>query len=922
MSRFDALRARLRLIVAPRAAESRADEEIRFHIEMETERLVREERLDAADAERRARAAFGGVTQHKETLRDGRGVAWLNGVSLDFKLGLRMLAKYPGLTVVGVAGMAVAVAIGVVAFSVVSAIFNSDLPFDEGDRVVSIANIDTRVRDDGRKTHLHDLAVWREALTTVTDLGAYRTIDRNLITRDSPPESMRVVEMSASGFRIGRMPPVLGRYFHDDDQRPGSTPVVVIGYDVWQNRFAGRTDVVGQTVDLGDVHRVIIGVAPKEFAFPVNNHVWTPLQLDPAAYERGDAPPLKVFGRLAPGATLADAGRQLATIGRRLALADSVGHAHIRPRVIPYTMFMFDDPSIAWAFHLGQVVVTLLLVVIGTNVAILVYARTASRAGEIAVRSALGASRGRIVAQLFAEALVLSSAAAIAGVGGAHLALQQINALLARTGGEQLPFWFHFGITPGVILYAAGLAGLAATIVGVLPALRATKGALHANLQHIDAGHSGMRLGRTWTFLVVAQVAVAVAVLPVALTGVRVWMVIATMQSSTATKQTLIAILSLDHANTEEQRMPGQRSVVGKVATLGATKPVATRDDPAFVARYANLRAELISRLEREPGVADVTLAAAVPGAEQEMRFELAGSTSSVFSAGTNRVDLDFFDAFEMPTLAGRRFHAGDAAPAAHTVIVNRAFVDKVFHGANPLGRRIRVAQSQREIAAGAKPEPWDEIVGVVPDMQSSTDTSAYGQSLYKPRLYRPLLASDTRQIVLLVRVRTGTPAAFGARLREVTVGVNPMLRLGIVATMEQAFADNLAPTRLSLLAVTLVTASVLLLSAAGIYALVSFTITRRRREIGIRAALGAGPRRVLVGVLSRAMMQIGVGIAVGTLLSGITNALTGGEMTFGQGWFLLPAVAVLMATVGLVAAFGPARRALKIQPTEALRAE
>jgi ABC-type antimicrobial peptide transport system permease subunit len=172
------------------------------------------------------------------------------------------------------------------------------------------------------------------------------------------------------------------------------------------------------------------------------------------------------------------------------------------------------------------------------------------------------------------------------------------------------------------------------------------------------------------------------------------------------------------------------------------------------------------------------------------------------------------------------------------------------------------------------------------------------------------------------VRVRSGTPAAFGAKLREVTAGVSPMLRLGNVATMEQAFSDGLAPWRLSLLAVTLLTGSVLLLSAAGIYALVSFTITRRRREIGIRTALGAGSRRVLMSVLSRAMMQIGSGITVGTLLSGVTNALTGGEMTFGQGWYLLPGVAVLMATVGLAAAFGPARRALKIQPTEALRAE
>jgi predicted permease len=900
MSRIDALRARLRLIVTPRAAESRAAEEIRFHIEMETERLVRDERLDPAEAERRARATFGGVTQHRETLRDGRGFAWLNGRSLDFKLGLRMLAKYPGLTIVGLAGLSVTVAIGVVAFSAVSAVVDSSLPFDDGDRVVSIANVNQRAHDEGRATHLHDLPVWREALTTVTDLGADRVVERNLITRDGPPESIRVAEMSASGFRIGRRAPVLGRYFHEADERPGAAPVVVIGYDLWQRRFGGSADVIGKTVDIGEVRRTIVGVAPKEFAFPINNHIWTPLQLDPGAYAQGAAPSIEVFGRLAPGATLADAERQLATIGRRLAIADSAVHANVRPQVIPYTRIIIDDPSIAWSFHLIQVAVTLLLVVIGTNVAILVYARTASRAGEIAIRSALGASRGRVVAQLFTEALVLSSAAAVVGVIGAYVTLQQLDELLTRAAGEQFPFWLHFGITPGVAVYAMGMAVAGAIIVGVVPALKATRGAVHPNLQQFGAAHSGLKLGRTWTFLVVAQVAVSVAILPVALIGVRSWMVLATMHLSATSKQTLTATLSLDRGAGD--------SAAGHVP---------------FASRYAELRRELEQRLEEEPGVAGATFAATVPGTEGQPRFELEGSSSNTFAVATNSVDLDFFDTFEMPALVGRRFHSADAAAGAHAIVVNRAFVDKVLHGANPLGRRIRVAQTQRQIAAGAKAEPWEEIVGVVPDIQSSTDTSAYGQSLYRPRLYRPLSATETRPLALLVRVRSGTPNAFGVRLREVALGVNSMLRLTEIATLEQRFSDNLAPLRLSLLAATLLTVSVLLLSAAGIYALVSFTVTRRRREIGIRAALGAGRGRVLSGILSRAMMQIGAGIAIGTLFSGIANALTAGEMTAGQGgWFLLPAVAAFMATVGLAAAFGPARRALQIQPTEALRAE
>src|SRR5688572_14483868 len=240
-----AARARARLLFARRAAESRMDEEIRFHLEMETARLAREERLAPEEARRRALVAFGGVERHREEMRDGRGLAWLGGLALDLRLGLRMLAKYPGLTLVGVLGMAVAVAIGAVSFGILYSLIGTTLPLDEGERIVAIQNIDARASVEGDATHLHDLAVWREALPAVGELGAYRTVDRNLITPEGPSEPVRVAEMTASGFRIARVPPLLGRYFNDEDERRGAPPVVVIGHGVWQGRFAGAPDVVG-----------------------------------------------------------------------------------------------------------------------------------------------------------------------------------------------------------------------------------------------------------------------------------------------------------------------------------------------------------------------------------------------------------------------------------------------------------------------------------------------------------------------------------------------------------------------------------------------------------------------------------------------------------------------------------------------------
>lgn len=914
MSWLEGIRARARLVFARRAAESRMDEEIRLHIEMETERLVSESELDPREARRRAFVAFGGVENYKEELRNDRGLTWLTGMSLDLKLGVRMFVKYPGLTLIGVLGMAVAVAIGAVSFGIIYTIVDATVPLDEGDRIVAIQNLNAGSDNEGRRTHLHDLVTWREELRAVGALGAYRTVDRNLITRDGRPEPVRIAEMTASGFRIARVAPLVGRYFNEEDERVGAPPVVVIGYSVWQSRFAGQPDVVGRTLQLGATTHTVIGVMPEGFAFPINNRVWTPLRLDPSRFERGKAPAIEVFGRLTPNATLEDARTQLTTIGRRLAAAYPKTHQRIRPRVLPYARAFMESPELAWVFHLAQVLITMILVVIGTNVAILVYARTATRMGEIAVRTALGASRRRIVAQLFVEALVLSAAAAAVGVVGARFAFQQVNARLSQFGAEQIPFWMHFGVSPVVILYVAGLGVLGAVIVGVVPALKATRRQVNASLQQLaPGGGAGMRLGRTWTVLIVAQVAVAVAILPITLDGIAKLVSRGLVRPALATQQFLTAPLRLDREG------------------AGTDDPEAF--DRAFAARYATLQAELVRRLEGEPGVSEVVLAANVPGDEPKRRLEVeeapsvekpeaAAAPAAGHLVGVGRVDLDFFDVFEVPILSGRRFDAGDVSPNATAVIVNRSFVQQVLGGGDPLGRRVRPAVREGEGAGdGESTErvdrgPWYEIVGVVPDFPRVVD-----QRTPEPRLYHPMLPGAVHPVTLAVRVRGAPPESFADRLRALTVAVDPMLRLGVVGTLDNTLELEGELDKAIFVAVALVTLSVLLLSAAGIYALMSLTIARRRREIGIRAALGAGPRRVLVSILSRAAGQIGIGIVIGVGMD-VSLMLAGDTGMSGRAVVLLLSVTALMTAVGLIAALGPARRALAIQPTEALKAE
>ncbi len=910
MSWLEATRARLRLLFARRAAESRMDEEFRLHLEMETGRLVSEAGLDPHEARRRALVTFGGVEKHKEALREGRGLAWLSGMSLDLKLGLRMLVKYPALSLVGILGMAVAVAIGTVSFAVIYTFIDPTLPLDEGDRVVAIQNLDGRAGANGRRTHLHDLVTWREALPAVEDLGAYRMIDRNLMTVEGQPAPVRIAEMTASGFRVARVPPLLGRYFREEDERGGAPAVVVIGYDLWQSRFAGDSGVLGRTLQLGATPHAVVGVMPEGFAFPVNNRVWTPLRLDPLDFARGHAPSIDVFGRLAPGASLNDAQTQLTTIGQRLAADFPESHQHIRPRVLPYPRSFIDSPEMAWVFHFVQLVVTMLLVVVGTNVAILVYARTTTRMGEITVRSALGASRARIVAQFFAEALVLSGAAAAVGLVAAWVALRQLDAVASQVGPGQLPFWMDFGLSPGVVTYVAGLAVLGAVIVGVAPSLRATRRQVHSGLQLLGRGGSGMRLGKIWTVLIVTQVAVTVAILPVAVVAVDLWLRHRMAGPGFPAEEFLTARLHID------------REYAG-------TGDTGSQED-AVVTQNADLQAELVRRLEAEPGIADVVLASAgvFPGDEPTDRIEVdratgaaspdtaEGSGSAGHRVGVYRVGLDFFRAFDVPLLAGRPLRAGDASAGATAVIVNRSFVQEVLGGGEALGRRVRPAARP----GGASRESvqarlWYEIVGVVADFPRPVKPG-----ILEPKMYHALEPGATHPVTLVLRVR-GTPApAVAGRLRELAVAVDPMLRLERVGTLDDVLTQD-AADQILILVIALVTLSVVLLSAAGIYALMSCTISLRHREIGIRSALGARPRRLILSVLLKAMRQIAIGIFVGTAIAGLMqNAVS--EGVGGRDVVFLLAVAAFMMGVGLLAAVGPARRALQIQPTEALKAE
>ncbi len=442
------LRSRWQVLRRSDQLDAEMHDEMRFHVDMEAERLVREDGLDPREAHRVASVRFGGVEKFKEEGRGARGLQWVDAISLDTRLGVRMLVKHRGLTLVGGFAMAVAIAIGATSFEMIAELLDPSLPVEEGDRVVALHNATANPGDPERRV-VHDFVAWRETVVSIEQLSAFRTVQHNLVSAGAPPEPIKVAEITASGFVVARTSPLLGRYLLPADEQDGSAPVVVVGHQAWRSRFSSDPAIVGRTIHLAGVPSTVVGVMPDGFQFPVDHQFWMPLRLNPLEHERLRGPELYVFGRLARGVTMPAAQAELTIIGQRTAAAHPATHDRLRPVVLPYTREHLDlsHPALVWILRIAQLLVGALSVVVAVNLAILVYARTVTRLGEIAVRTALGASRRRILAQLFIEALALSGLGAATGLMLARVVLGRVQSL-SRLNGS-VPFWIDFDLSIG-----------------------------------------------------------------------------------------------------------------------------------------------------------------------------------------------------------------------------------------------------------------------------------------------------------------------------------------------------------------------------------------------------------------------------------------------------------------------------------------
>jgi predicted permease len=839
---------------------------------------------------------FSMIVAHGRAVRAmSGGVTPFRGLSLDIRLALRLLVKHTGLTLVGTVALGFAIWSGIVAFEFYTQFMRPALPLDGGARIVGIVMADTATRDE-RSPTLHDFAEWRDTLKSVQDLAAYRDRNWNVIVGDAAPEPVAVAEVSAATFRVVRERPILGRPLIEADEKPDAPWVVVIGHDVWRSRFESDPNVIGRELRLGNVVHTIVGVMPEGFRFPVAHGFWVPLRLDPAIYPRQQSPLLRVFGRLAPGATLEAAQPELTVLGDIAAAAHPDTHEHLEPRILPYIDSIFGSFSedSATETSMGNVLSVLLVILVCGNVALLIFARAATREQEILVRAALGAGRGRIVGQLFVEALVLAMVAAVVAVTCAQAAWHSLFAMvMENVFGNRVPFWVHSNVSPRTLLYAALLTLVAAAIAGLLPGFKVTRGLGTRLRQSGPGGGSGLRFGGIWTILIVMQVAVmAIVPTPVIAIYGETARAARASRAGLVPEQYLSAAIAMDR-----DKAPG------------AT-------DPAFSARFTAATEELERRLEAEPGVSGVTFATVLPVMEHPVRqIDVEGGTASADRNSTQRwvssasVALDFFEVMDTPILVGRAFHSADLLPDARTVIVNQSFAQLVLGGTNPIGRRLRYSDVTQRNGATAANQPWYHVVGVVRDLAIAPEESDYT----KARIYHPLVPGGSYPVRIAVHMMSD-PLLFAPRLRSISRDVAPVLQISEIARFDQVAAARARSMTLLFWGFLALAVVVVLLSLTGIYAVFSFIASQRTREVGIRVALGGRSRHVIAVVFRRPLMQVGLGILIGLI---IADRISDGEMVRAIALY-----AGVVVAISVLATLGPVRRALRIQPLDALRAD
>ena len=809
----------------------------------------------------------------------------MNHLFTDVRSGVRMLFKYPTLSLVSILTLGLGIGLSTTVFSVVNGALFKGLPFPDGERIVSLVGTNPSQNQPWQPISVQDFGVWRERQTSFEKLGAYTFSPINLSTEEGRPERVSGAQLTVAAFQALGVEPVLGRGFREGDDRPGAEPVILLGDNIWRERYGSSSAIIGTAIRGNGVRRTVIGVMPPKFAFPIREALWTPLSIDPLARPRGQGPFYQLVARLKPGVSVAQAKAQAAGIASQLEREFPATNRGLGADVLPYAKKVLG-PEIYGLLYtmLGAGIGVLLIACV--NVSNLLVARASLRPREVAVRIALGAARHRVVRQHLTEVLVLATVGAGIGI---LLSLFGMRWFTDALSVNPPPFWITFELDYRVMLFVLGLIVLASAFAGTLPAMHAARVSASAVLKDDSRSSTSASLGRFSSLLVVAELAVSCGLLIAA----------GLMIKSVVQLKNLKMPFAIESVLTARVDLPGDRYP----------------DSPASIRFFE----QLLPRLQAVPGVEAATLSDGLPAAGNgSITVQIEGQsypqTSDYPLAREGIVTGGYFDTFQTKILSGREFTPADVATSQRVAIVNESFARTHFPNIDPVGHQMKRIRP-------ASKEPWMTIVGVVPDLImegiGNNNASAVGY-------YIPIAQSDVANGVRIAVRTRGEPGALTSLMRSAVTSLDNDLPIYEVETMRhvidrQTWFYTIFGTFFMAFGLC-----ALFLATAGLYGVMSFAVTQRTREMGVRSALGAQGRQLIVLVMRKSVVQLLIGLFLGLALALLASGALQPVLYHvnPRDVIVFVAVPMTLAVASLVASFLPARRVTRIDPVIALAIE
>jgi putative ABC transport system permease protein len=794
----------------------------------------------------------------------------------NLRLALRLLHRQPLVSTLAIVALALGIGLTTTMFSIVNGVVLRGLPFEQSDRLMHVAPFDIKGNDDFEAAQW-EFAEWRAEQRSFEDLAGFYMGNANVVAPDGLPERHRGVWITPNLFRVLRTQPALGRDFEDADGRPGAAPVAIISDRVWRDRFQARPEIVGQVLRVNGVATTVVGVMGPKFAFPLSHDLWVALAVNPAREARAATQDLEVIGRLRDGVSRTQATAEFTGLERQLNQHDAARRDALTVEIKPYVEEFLGSGAVG-LLSLMLAAVMLVLVIACVNVANLVLARAADRSREVAVRSALGATRAQVVVQMLTEVLALAVAGAAIGLAIAWTGIGMFNRAIVDTNP---PFWLDIRVDATVLLFVTVVTVVATLVAGLVPALRASRSDVAPILNDEGRGTTSITIGRLARGLVVGEVALSFALLVTSALAIRSILNVTAFDPGIATRDVFLGRVSL---------------------------PAADYGDDEGRRRFAEA---LLDRTAALPGVQRAALSTNLPPGAEERPVALPGETyadeRAYPRAQVAAVSEGYFDVLRMRPRQGRVFLPSDVASSLPVAVVSESFV-AAHHPQGALGRQVRVVERDRET--------WRTIVGVVQDVMEMDAGPFTVAAVYVP------LAQSPSAVVSVLLHSSGDPLAQTSAVRRVVAEIDRNLPIYNVGTLQKNLDANQWSWRVFGGLFTAFGAAALFLAVVGLYGVMAFTVSRRTPEFGVRMALGAAPATLVRLVLTQGAWQVGAGMLLGLALAvplsrGMTLLLFQVEPGDPRVFAIVAAVLVI---TGFFAAIVPARRAARVDPMTALR--